>query len=326
MDKVLLLADPNSNAWDFAKRIQKYILETKNFLLPLQEISVRYFKNNEIDMHLPRNIRKKDIYFIHDSSKNPQDWWVQLLLLKDLLLSASAESVTFVLPDMLYSRKDRKEKPHVPISARALANSLSSGIKRLITMDLHAVQIQGFYPEKVPLDNLYSFPAVIRYIKENNLINYSSENLVVLSPDTGGVDRAKSFAQRLGKNPLAFIYKRRTKEGIGDTREVEEMILVGDVNDKDVLIIDDIIDSGGTLCKAAELLKQKGAKKLFCYGTHGFFTGGTEQLRSCFEKVMTSNTHNKDYEDKIQIIDVSPLFAEAIYRAQKGISISELFE
>ncbi len=324
MDKVVLLADPESRAWDFAEKIQKYIKKEKGEFIPLQAVSIKHFKNNEIDMHIAENVRKKEVYFVHDSSKNPQEWWVELLLLKDLLLSASVENVTFILPDMLYSRKDRKEKPHVPISARALAHSLSFGIKRIITMDMHASQIQGFYPETIPLDHLYSFPEVARYIKENNIMDYSPENLVILSPDAGGVDRAKAFAQRLGKNSLAFIYKRRAVTGVGDTREVEEMILVGDVEGKDVLIVDDIIDSGTTLCKAARLLKQKGAKRLFCYGTHGFFTNGTEELKECFEKIMTSNTHYKEGND-VAVIDVSSLFAEAIYRAQKGESISELF-
>ncbi len=324
MDKVVLLADPNSKAWDFACKICDYIQKTKDVFIPLRKLSVNHFKNNEIDMHVMENIRKKEIYFVHDSSKNPQEWWVELLLLKDLLLSASAESVTFVLPNMLYSRKDRKEKSRVPISARALAGSISHGLKKVITMDLHASQIQGFYPENVPLDNLYSFPVVAKYIKENNIIS-SFENLVVLSPDAGGVDRAKSFAQRLGCNSLAFIYKRRTTEGTGDSRKIEETILVGDVKDKDVLIIDDIIDSGGTLCKAAELLRKNGAKKLYCYGTHGLFTNGTEEMKKNFDKVMTSNTNYRE-GNEITVIDVSPLFAEAIYRVQTGESISELFE
>jgi len=324
MDKVVLLADPNSKAWDFACKISDYIQKTKDVFIPLRKLSLNHFRNNEIDMHVMENIRKKEVYFIHDSSKNPQEWWVELLLLKDLLLSASAESVTFVLPNILYSRKDRKEKSRVPVSARTLAVSISPGLKKIITMDLHASQIQGFYPENVPLDNLYSFPAVVRYIKENNIIT-SFENLVILSPDAGGVDRAKSFAQRLGCNSLAFIYKRRATEGTGDTRQVEEMILVGDVRDKDVLVIDDIIDSGGTLCKAADLLRKNGARKLFCYGTHGLFTNGTEGLKKNFDKIMTSNTHYREKDDVI-VIDVSPIFAEAIYRAQKGESISELFE
>lgn len=322
----ILLADPDSYAWDFAERIQNYIREKKGVLIPLKQVSIKYFKNGEIDMHVPENVRKKDIYFIHDSTKNPQQWWVEILLLEDLLLRASVQSITLVLPNMLYSRKDRKEKPHVPISAKALADSICPGISRVITMDLHATQIQGFYPQNVPLDNLYSFSAVARYIKENHVID-SPENLVILSPDAGGVDRAKAFARKLGsKHALAFIYKRRATEGIGDTKEIKETILVGDVLNKDVLIVDDLIDSGGTLCKASELLKQNGAKKLFCYGTHGLFSKGTEELLRCFERVMTSNTHYQKEANGTTIIDLSPIFAEAIYRAIVGESISKLFD
>ncbi len=318
MDRVVLLADPNSKAWDFAKKIQDYLSSEKKVSVPIEEVHISHFNNGEIDMHVPKNVRKKDVYFIHDSTKNPQEWWVELLLLKDLLLSASVESVSFVLPDLLYSRKDRKEKPHVPISARALAGSIFMGVKRIITMELHAAQIQGFYPQNLPLDNLYSFPVITNFLRQTM---ENPGNLVILSPDAGGVDRAKAFAQKLNsKYPIAFIYKRRDKPG-----EISEMILVGDVRGKDILIVDDIIDSGGTLCKAAELLKKNGASKIYCYGTHGIFSKGTQELQNIFSKVMTSNTHFRE-QDGISIIDVSPLFAEAIYRAHTGQSISQLFE
>jgi ribose-phosphate pyrophosphokinase len=320
MEKVVLMADPHSKAWDFATKMQVYLNTTKGINIPLREVSINHFRNGEIDMHVPENVRKKDVYFVHDSSKNPQEWWVELLLIKDLLLSASAQSVSLVLPNMLYSRKDRKEKPHVPISARALASSLSSGISRIITMDLHADQVQGFYPSNIPLDNLHSFPEAVNFLKKNSLFD-SPENLVILSPDAGGVNRARAFAQALGsKNPIAFIYKRRDKPG-----EVSEMILVGDVANKDVLIVDDLIDSGGTLCSAAGLLKKQGARKLYCYGTHGLFTQGTEQLKSWFDILMSSNTNYREGND-VKIVDVSPVFAEAVYRAQIGQSISELFK
>jgi ribose-phosphate pyrophosphokinase len=314
------MADPHSRAWDFSKKIQDYIKKEKNIEVPLKEVRIKHFNNQEIDMHVPENVRKKDVYFIHDSTKNPQEWWIQLILLKDLLLRASANSVTFILPNMLYSRKDRKEKPHVPISAKAFADAISPGLRRLITMDLHANQIQGFYPANVPVDGLHSFPVVVKFLRDTKIIE-NPENLVILSPDAGGVDRARAFASNLkSKNPIAFIYKRRDKPG-----EIAEMVLVGNVEGKEVLIVDDIIDSGGTLCKSAELLKKNGAKRLYCYGTHGFFTGGTEELHKYFDIIMTSNTNYKE-ENDVKVIDMSPLFAEAIYRAQKGESISELFE
>jgi len=328
MIDVVLMADPKTPAWDFARKIQRYIESTKEEILPLYEVSIEYFNNKEIEMYVPENIRKKHIYFIHDSSKNPQEWWVQLLILKDLLLSASAESVTFVLPNMLYSRKDRKDKSRVPISARALANSISPGLKRIITMDLHASQIQGCYPANIPLDNLYSFPEVVKYLERTYLKNI--DKLVVVSPDAGGVERAKSFLQRLEKLNLnavnkkefsfALLSKIRSRPG-----EVGIMHFVGDVRDKDVLIVDDIIDTGTTLCKAADILRQNGARKVFCYATHGIFTRGTRELKEKFDSVMTSNTHFREGND-IEIIDMTIPFAEAIYRAQKGLSISKMFD
>ncbi|OGJ13297.1 hypothetical protein A3K82_01945 [Candidatus Pacearchaeota archaeon RBG_19FT_COMBO_34_9] len=328
MDGVVLLADPKSKAWEFAVKIREYIQSQRHESIPLWEVCMDFFNNKEIDMYIPENIRKKHVYFIHDSTKPPQQWWVEMLLLKDLVLSASAESLSFVLPNMMYSRKDRKDKSRVPISARALARTISPNLKRIITMDLHAPQIQGFYPENIPLDNLYSFPEVARYLLQKHGNEF--EKLVVVSPDAGGVHRAKSFLKRLEKYNLDFpnekefsfamINKTRPRSG-----EIENMQLVGDVLNKDVLIVDDIIDTGGTLCKAAELLKRHGARKIFCYATHGLFTRGTQEILSHFDRVMTSNTHYSENMG-VERIDVSQLFAETIYRAQKGFSVSNLFE
>ncbi len=328
MEKIMLLADKNSNSWNFAEKIKNYFEKEKKFKIPLEEVSINYFRNKEINMEVKTSVRKKDVYFIHDSSKNPQDWWVQLLLLKDLLLSSSANSVSFVLPNLFYSRQDRKDKPHVPISARALANSISLDLKRIITMDLHTAQIQGFYSQKIPVDNLYSFPEVVSYLRKNHFNNL--KNLVVVSPDIGGANRAKAFLKRLKKAQMGDVEKQEYSFAlINKTRlvagEIENMEVIGKVNGKDVLIVDDIIDSGETLCKAVDLLKKEGAKKLFCYGTHGIFTKGTKEICEKFEIVMTSNTHYLE-DEKVETIDVSSIFAEAIYRVQTGSSISELFE
>ena len=321
----ILLAGKGSYAFGFAEKIQKYFKEEKGVEVPLREVDISHFGNKEIKMNILENVRKKDVYFIHDSNKNPQEWWVELLLLKDLLFNSSAESITFVLPDMMYSRQDRKEKPHVPISARALAYSISSGIRRVITMDLHAPQIQGFYPQEVPLDNLYSFPVVVQHLKEFHP-DYLKD-LVIVSPDIGGTHRARAFLSRIEKEnngeqkpSFAIIDKTRLSPGV-----VGEMRLIGEVAGKDVLLIDDMIDSGGTLVKAGKLLKEKGAKRIICYATHGLFIEGTEKIKSVYDSVMTSNSHQQT-DEKVEVVDVSHLFAEAIYRAQNGLSISKLFE
>ena len=319
MEDVVLLSDENSKAWDFAKRIQRYIREKKCEEVKLYNVPISLFRNNELQIDPPENIRKKDVYFIQDSSKNPQQWWTELLLIKDMVLGASAASLTFVLPNMLYSRQDRKVKSRVPISARALADSISPGLCRIITMDLHAPQIQGFYPSTTPLDNLYSSPEVVNYLKQREF--FDPEEIVVVSPDMGGASRAESFAKRIGsKHPIAMIDKRRIKAG-----EVGQMRLVGEVSNKNVIVVDDLIDSGGTLCSAAVLLKQNGANKLFCYATHGLFTKGVLELSSCFERIFTSNTHDQT-KNNVEAIDVSSVFAEAIFRAQKGYSLSQLFK
>lgn len=324
MENVVLLADKNSRAWDFANKISNYLKSSKCENLPVYNLPISKFRNNELRYDPAENIRKKDVYFIQDSTKDPQQWWAELLLTKDMVLGASASSLTFVLPNLLYSRQDRKDKSRVPISARALANSISPGAKRVITMDLHAGQIQGFYPATTPLDNLHSFPPLVRYLEQNHLSFLN--DLLILSPDAGGVARAKSLLGRLEKLTskkfdLGFMIKDRPNPG-----EVGEMRYVGpDPEGKNILIIDDIIDSGNTLCGASDELKKKGAKNIKAYATHGLFTEGMKKLNTSLDGILTSNTHYQE-GNGVEVIDVSPTFAEAIFRAQKGHSISELFD
>ena len=322
MEEVILLADPKSPSWAFAQKVQDYIHTKHSLHVPLNELEIKFFRNQEIDLDIPENARRKDVYFIHDSTKNPQEWWVELLLVKDALLSASAETVNFVLPDMGYGRKDWKDRPRVPISARALAASISPGLKRIITMDLHSASTQGFYPASMPLDNLPSFPTVIDYIKERPLEFGPLEKLAIVTPDVGGAKRATNFAKRAGSEyPISIVDKRRDPI----SGKSISLNFVGDVEGKDCLIVDDIIDSGGSLSEAADMLKSKGAKKIYCYATHGLFTLGTCDICNHFDKVMTSNTHYSE-GNGVEVIDMSSVFAEAIYRAQLGESISELYK
>ena len=201
-------------------------------------------------------------------------------------------------------------------------------MRRIITVDLHSAQIQNAYPANVPLDNLQSFPDVVRHIEEKHLTDL--DDLVIISPDVGGANRARALLKRLEAlnqtslikrdYSLAIIDKSRQKAG-----EISEMQLVGEVSGKDALIVDDIIDTGETLGRSADLLRSKGAKKVMCYATHGIFSKGDEEIAKKFDIVMTSNTHYRK-SNKVEVIDLAPLFAEAIYRAQKGLSVSKLFD
>lgn len=327
----ILLADPEAPSWNFAQSIKDYIEkldEDGETQIPLREVKIKKFRNGEIGLHIPQNIRKRNVYFIQNSNQSPQDWWVELLLIKDLLLSSSAGKVTFVLPDMYYSRQDRKDRPRVPISARALARSISPNLERIITMDLHADQIQGFFPEEVPVDNLYSFPVAVRYLIQNH--PEYAKNLAVVSPDAGSANRVRRFYNNMikakelppnSKISISIMDKERSAPG-----EVGSINLLGRVKGKNVIVPDDIIDSGGTLCYAAKALRSKGAKKLICYGTHGLFTNGLDDLSKYFDLILTSNTHYQKPHKKLEMVDVAPLFAEAVYREETGRSISKLFE
>lgn len=325
MNRVVLLADSKSNAWSFAQRIQDYLSQEKKFNVPLETVNVGRFPNQEIDLEVPKNMREKDVYFIHDSTKNAQEWWAELLALSNLLHLASADNINYVLPDMKYSRQDRKTKSRVPVTANALAFSLTPypKIKKIFTMDLHSPQIQGFYAPLISLETLPSSPSLVSFLKEKSGIS-DLEDMVVVAADKGDVERAEDLCTRLKlKNPPANIYKQREVDG---SRKIKKMELIGNVKGKKVLIPDDIIDSGKTICNAGKLLLDNGATELNCYGTHGWFSNGTKMLTDCFNRVIVSNTLNKDYGDKIHVVDISPVFAKAIYCSQTGESISELFK
>lgn len=333
MENVILLAEPETPAWIFGEKIQKYLNEKYHLKeFTLSPIEITKFRNNEFLPHVPENVRRKDVYYIQSTNKDPCKWWVELELMQDLLLSASVNGLSYVLPNMDWPRQDRKDRSRVPISARALAKALTSNkTDRVITMDMHSPQIQGFFPASIPIDNLYSFPTVVDYIRKNHLSDL--EDLVIVSPDAGGVQRGMSFFKRMidaNKNDsikynynFAFTHKLRSKPG-----EIGNMWFVGDVQDKNALIVDDILDSGNTLIECGNKLKENGVKKVMVYSTHGLFTEGIERIIKNFDLVMASNTHDmpKEAYNKVEVIDMTQTFAEAIYRAQKGISISEMFD
>lgn len=277
------------------------------------------FSNGETRVNIEETVRGCDVYIVQSLS-NPVDHHImELLIMMDAMRRASAGRITAVIPYFAYARQDRKTRPREPISAKLLANLITvAGANRVITMDLHAGQIQGFFD--IPVDPLQASPILAEYIK-NNL---NLENSVVVSPDVGGVARARAFASRLHL-PIAIIDKRRPAPN-----ESEVMYIVGDVKGKACIVIDDMIDTGGTLVKGADALLEEGAIEVYACATHPVFSGNAIEniKKSRIKKVIVTNTILLDKEqlcDKIEVLSVAKLFAEAIDRIHNNRSVSELF-
>ena len=294
----------------------------KHIGINLCDTSVRNFADNEIFVEINENIRGEDVYIIQSTSQPVNDHIMELLIAIDAALRGSAKRITAVMPYFGYARQDRKTGPRTPISAKLIANLITSaGANRVLTMDLHAGQIQGFFD--IPLDNLYSAPPTIKDMREKFS---NTEELLIVSPDVGGVVRARAFAKRLGAD-LAIIDKRRDKEG-----KTEVMNVIGEVKNKTCVLVDDIVDSAGTLCNAAEALLNKGAKEIYSYVTHGVLSGKSiERITnsSIKEMVITDSilaTKSVLDAKNIRHISIADLFGEAIKRINSDSSVSALFE
>src|SRR5579884_1454327 len=231
--------------------------------VPLTDASVRRFADEEVFVEVNENVRGEDVFVLQSTSYPANDNLMELLICIDALRRASAKRITAVLPYFGYARQDRKPGPRTPISAKLVANLITqAGASRVLTVDLHAGQIQGFFD--IPTDNLYAQPEMVRDIRDY----LDNEHLMVVSPDVGGVVRARGLAKRLGAD-LAIVDKRRERAG-----ESEVMNIIGDVSGRVCLLVDDIVDSGGTICNAADALLEKGAKAVYAYATHGVLSGG----------------------------------------------------
>lgn len=287
--------------------------------IPLGKAMVGRFPDGEAEIKIEENVRGADCFIVQPTSYPANDNLMELLLLIDALRRASADRITAVLPYYGYGRQDRKAEPRVPISAKLVANLIqAAGADRALTMDLHAGQIQGFFD--IPVDHLYSGPVIIDYFKKKAGIR---EGLVIVSPDAGGVERARAFAKRLGGD-LAIVDKRRISP-----KEAAVMNIVGDVRGKNVIIIDDIIDTAGTLCKACDALVKAGAKKVYAGCAHAILAGpALERLNNCpIEELVVTNTIplRQSKPKYLTVLSVARLLAEAILRIHSGLSISELF-
>jgi ribose-phosphate pyrophosphokinase len=288
---------------------------------PLTQCVVRRFADQEVFVEIKENVRGEDVFVIQSTSYPANDNLMELLIIIDALLRASARRITAVIPYFGYARQDRKMGGRTPISAKLVANMITrAGADRVLTLDLHAGQIQGFFD--IPTDNLYVAPVMSRDIKER----YRLENLVVVSPDVGGVVRARDLAKRLDA-PLAIVDKRRERPG-----ESEVMNIIGNVADKDCLLFDDIVDSGGTLCNAADALLEQGANRVVAYITHGVLSGGaTARIEgSRLEELVIADsiepTEAIRASDTIRTVSIAPLIGEAISRTALEKSVSSLFD
>jgi ribose-phosphate pyrophosphokinase len=289
--------------------------------LPLSKCMVRRFADQEIFVEIQENVRGEDVFILQSTSFPANDHLMELLIITDALRRASARRVTAVVPYFGYARQDRKPGPRTPISAKLVANLITrAGADRVLTLDLHAGQIQGFFD--IPTDNLYAVPVMMRDIKER----YAANDLVVVSPDVGGVVRARALAKRIDA-PLAIVDKRRERPG-----ESEVMNIIGDVEGRNCILFDDIIDSGGTLCNAAEALLAQGAKSVTAYITHGVLSGGAVarvEGSMLKELVITDSIQPTESVLKgrnIRVLSIAPLIGEAISRTALEKSVSSLFD
>jgi ribose-phosphate pyrophosphokinase len=290
--------------------------------LPLTDASVRRFADDEVFVEIHENVRGEDVFLLQSTSFPANDHLMELLIGIDALRRASAKRITAVVPYFGYARQDRKPGPRTPISAKLVANLIThAGADRVLAVDLHAGQIQGFFD--IPTDNLFAAPTMAADILQRS----EGKDLMVVSPDVGGVVRARSLAKRLDNAPLAIVDKRRERAG-----ESEVMNIIGDVSGRHCILIDDIIDSGGTLCNAAQALMDQGAASVVAYITHGVLSGQAVQRvnNSALKELVITDTilpTDATRDSKcIRTLPIAPLIGEAIRRIADESSVSSLFD
>ncbi|MBK1999907.1 ribose-phosphate pyrophosphokinase [Campylobacter sp. LH-2024] len=295
---------------EFARQISKYLS------LPLSDAGIKRFSDGEISVQIDESVRGKDVFIIQSTCVPTNDNLMELLILTDALKRSSANSITAIVPYFGYARQDRKANPRVPITAKLVANLIqTAGINRVATIDLHAGQIQGFFD--IPVDNLYGSIVFNNYIKSKNF-----KNAIIASPDIGGIARARSVAKHLGLD-IVIVDKRRER-----ANESEVMNIIGDVKDKEVVLVDDIIDTAGTIVKAAEVLKDKGAKSVMACCTHAVLSGPAyDRIENGVldELVVTDTIPLRKELPNIKVLSVAPIFAEVIRRVYHNESVNSLF-
>ncbi len=310
----LKLFTGNSN-YELAKKMADYLC------IPLGDAEVYSFSDGETFININENVRGSDIFLVQSTSTPVDKNLMELLIMVDAMKRASAKRITAVIPYYGYARQDRKTASRVPITSKLVADIITTaGVNRVLAMDLHAGQIQGFF--NIPVDHLYAVPILVKYIKEKN---YSISDIVVVSPDAGAVERARAFAKHLGVT-LAIIDKRRIKANVA-----EIMNVIGDVKDKVALMLDDMIDTAGTITQGAVALKENGAREIIAMATHGVLSGDAiNKINSSpiKELLITDSIDQKDKlksSEKIRVLSVATLLGEAVKRIYDEDSVSSLF-
>ncbi len=295
---------------DLARNISEYLKVT------LCDVTVKAFPDGETFVKINENIRGQDVFIIQPTCPPTNSNLMELLITVDAAKRASAKRITAVIPFFGYARQDRKDQPRVPITAKLVANLLAAaGVNRVLTMDLHAGQIQGFFD--IPVDHLYAAPVLIGYLRERGI-----ENLTVVSPDVGGLKMSDAYAKALDA-PLAIVGKRRLS-----ATEVEAINVIGEVDGRDVLLVDDMTETAGTLCAAAELLKEHGAGKIYAGVSHGVLgeIGNQRLMDSNIEELITTDSTPMAKGEKVTVLSIAALLGEGIRRIENDESVSSLFD
>ncbi|WP_321314319.1 ribose-phosphate pyrophosphokinase [Halarcobacter sp.] len=295
---------------EFAKKVSQYLN------MNVGGASIQKFSDGEISVQIHESVRGQDVFIVQPTCAPTNDHLMELLIMVDALKRSSAKSISAVMPYFGYARQDRKAAPRVPISAKLVADMLeTAGVDRVITIDLHAAQIQGFF--NIPVDNLYGSVLFVDYLRAKNL-----PNPIIASPDIGGVARARSYANKLGYD-LVIVDKRREKANVA-----EVMNIIGEVEGKDVILVDDMVDTAGTLVKAAEVLKQRGATSVMACCTHGVLSGPAfDRINSgtLDELVITDTIPAKEKSDKITVLSGTRIIGETIRRITNNESVNSIF-
>ena len=327
--RCFIIADKNGDAWDIATEIHRNLENRLGDVFHLNELTIEKFRNGEIKPRTEKNLRNSHCFYIADSNQDPQYWLTQLAFVNHTLKNSSADKIVNVLPNLFFSRQDRKDEPRVPISSKVVADIIGLYADRVLTIDVHSQQIQGFYD--IPFDSLPSFRTVADYLHKNHREILEDEELAFGSPDAGGGKRAEGFAKRFGKQNVAIGYKIRVRDG-----DVEKIRFPKEqIEGRNIFLVDDIGDSFGTINEACDELKDNGAKKIYVYCTHAFFTKGYGILDK-LDKLFIGNTVKQPYimdmkipdasKGKLEEISFAPMLSEAIYRTSMGESLSALFK